>query len=789
MPADTRDILIVDDIAEDRTYLKRLLSRIPDAEWRFAEANSAAQALAALDKQSFDCVFLDQNLPDDSGIKTLDRLRSASGDPRVPVVLMTGLGDERLAAGAFKAGAMDYLSKQGLTSNLVFHSFLNAIEKFRLLQQVRERADLLELTQDAVIVRDMESKIIYWNRGAEKLYGYPRDQAVGRKSFQLLQTVFPTPLPEIEAVLRRSEYWEGELLQVASDGRQVTVASRWALRRATGYGTSDLVLQIHTDITARKQAERDLQTAKEVAEAANLAKSEFLAAMSHEVRTPMNALLGVADLLWESDLNPTQRQYVGLFRRAGASLLTLVNNILDMSKIDSGHFELEQIDFELEELVDRTIELIRPRTQAKHIDLICRIAPETPSNFVGDPTRFQQILFNLLGNAIKFTEQGEIILAIAPHEDDRWRLLIEVSDTGIGISSEKLVSIFDDFTQADSSTTRRYGGTGLGLGICRKLVQRMHGELKVRSEIGKGSVFYFDALFGASEQGKRIQPELMVGLAGCRVLIVDNNSINRLILSEMCAAFGMLPAQSESAEIAVASLREAARNKAAFDLVIVDRFMPGMDGFELASQIRQITPNLPILMMSSDNAPGDETRAKLAGLAGYAIKPVFRAVLLRMIRDALGKTAGGHRPASEKDPVQQAEPHTNHARLLIVDDSDDNRFLFRAYLAGSSYAVTFAQDGRSAVELARSQPFDLIIMDVQMPEMDGLTATKLIRQQAHEQGRPEVPILALTAHARQVDVDASLIAGCNAHLTKPILKARLLSAIETHLNLPVQLWR
>ncbi len=780
MPAETpiitKHILIVDDSAEDRTYLKRLLRPIPGTAWEFFEADNAAQALAILDKKPFDCVFLDQKLPDASGIEVLDRLRSPLGEPKVPVVLLTGAGDETLAASALKAGAMDYLPKHGLTSHLVFHSFLNAIEKFRLLQQLRERADLLELTQDAVIVRDTAGKIVYWNRGAEHLYGYLRGQAMGQVSFNLLQTSFPGSLAEIEAALQHSEYWEGELIQTASDGRKITVASRWALRRANGQGSSDLVLQIHTDITARKQAERDLHTAKDVAEAANRAKSEFLAAMSHEVRTPMNAILGVADLLWESNLDPTQRKYVALFRRAGGNLLTLVNNILDMSKIESGHFELEQIDFDLEDLADRTMELIRPKTQAKHINLICRITPDTPSCFVGDPTRLQQILFNLLGNAVKFTERGEITLTIASHAHDPARLSFAVADTGIGIPAGKLEKIFDDFTQADSSTTRRFGGTGLGLGICRKLVQRMDGELKVRSELGKGSVFYFDALFGVSARAKPIPPELMMGVAGRRVLIIDNNSTNRLILSEMCAAWDMLPAESESAERALVALRDAVQHNQAFDLVIVDRLMPGMDGFELATEIRAITPNVPILMVSSDNIPGDETKAQLAGLAGYAVKPVRRAELLRMICEALGEGAHSH------PPIPSAKSHTSHARILIVDDSEDNRYLFGVYMEGTSYEITFAEDGQSAVELARSQPFDLIVMDVQMPEMDGLTATKLIRQQAREQGRTEVPVLAVTADARQVDVDASLEAGCTAHLTKPILKEKLLAAIEEHLG-------
>jgi two-component system, sensor histidine kinase and response regulator len=776
MPADAKDILIVDDSAEDRTYLKRLLGGIPRALWRFAEASTAAQALVLLDAQRFDCVVLDQKLPDSSGTDLLERLRTPAGDPRVAVVVLTGAGDEIMAAGALKAGAMDYLPKKGSTPHLVFHAILSAIEKFKLLRQLRERADLLELTQDAIIVRDVAGKITYWNRGAEELYGFSRDQAVGRISFELLHTVFPRPLEEIQALLQQSEYWQGELLQITAQGRLVTVSSRWALRRAGDFGNSDLVFQTQTDITARKRAEQEFHAAKALAEAANRAKSEFLAAMSHEVRTPMNAILGVADLLWESNLDPVQRQYVALFRRAGGNLLTLVNNLLDMSKIESGHFELEQIDFDLEDLVDRTMELIRPKTQAKHVALSCRIKPETPSCFIGDPTRLQQILFNLLGNAIKFTEHGEITLTIAPYEQDPSRLSFEVADTGIGISNDQLESIFDDFTQAESSTTRRFGGTGLGLGICRRLVQRMGGELKVRSQAGKGSSFIFDALLGVSKRGKASHPELVVGIAGCRVLIVDNNSTNLLILAEMCTAWGMLPTEHENARAAVLALQDAAHNQRPFALLIVDRFMPAVDGFELVSEIRQLAPGIPIIMVSSDNIPGDETKAHQLGLAGYAVKPVRRAELLRMICEALGEKDNGQATAGI------SAPQTSNARILIADDSEDNRFLWQAYLANTSYLVTFAENGQLAVELARSEPFDLILMDVQMPVMDGLTATRLIRQEARAQGKSEVPVLALTANARKVDVEASLEAGCNAHLSKPILKEKLLSSIEEYLS-------
>jgi CheY-like chemotaxis protein len=394
---------------------------------------------------------------------------------------------------------------------------------------------------------------------------------------------------------------------------------------------------------------------------------------------------------------------------------------------------------------------------------------------VGDPTRLQQILINLIGNAVKFTERGEVTLTITPSESDPSRLCFAVADTGIGIPGEQLETIFDDFTQAESSTTRRFGGTGLGLGICRRLVERMGGELKVRSEAGKGSTFYFDALFVMSS-GAKIDRLEEFSVAGRRVLIVDDNPTNRLILSRMCAAWGMLPTESESAGAAVVTLPQAARNEQPFDLVIVDRVMPGADGFELVSEIRRLAPTMPILMLSSNGTPGDETRAHHLHLAGYALKPVAGDELLRIICDAFREMDHGQAASCV------ADRQTSQARILIADDSEDNRFLWQAYLANTSYEVVFAENGALAVELANVKPFDLILMDVQMPVMDGLCATRLIRRAAHEQGRSQVPVLALTANAREVDVEASLAAGCNAHLTKPILEAKLISAIEEYLQ-------
>ncbi len=662
-------------------------------------------------------------------------------------------------------------------------------ERIKLDQQLRDQQfytrSLIESNIDALMTTDPDGIITDVNKQTEALTGCTRDELIG-VPFKDCFTDPNRAEAGIKRVLAEGKVTDYELSAQATDGK-VTVVSY----NATTFYDRDQKLRgvfaAARDVTERKRFEGrlqetnvELERARTAAESANLAKSDFLSSMSHEIRTPMNAILGMADILWETHLDAEQMQYVEVFRRAGASLLLLINDILDLSKIESGHLELESVGFNLEEVVNQAIELTAVKARAKGILLISRLVPGLDTTLTGDPMRLRQVLINLLGNAIKFTESGEVLLTVRPHETARsGEIEFVISDTGIGIAPEKLETIFDDFTQADASTTRSYGGTGLGLGISRRIVSALGGNLTVTSIIGEGSTFRFTAQFvptQAKDYEVRIDP---VDLLGKRVLLIDDNATSCFILQETLEGWGLNSDTFRLPKEALTHLREEMAGAEPYSLAIIDHCMPEMGGFEAAAEIRRIAADLPIVMLSSEANPGDAARRVEARLAGYAVKPVARTQLLRLISDAT---------ATRKDPALlpaqnvdvKAKIPVKPARLLIAEDSPDNRLLIQVYLKGSPYELAFAEDGQSAVDRFASADFDLVLMDVRMPVMDGLGATRAIRLIERERGSVPISIIALTANASSQDIERSRTAGCNAHLSKPISKFELRRTIEKY---------
>ena len=540
--------------------------------------------------------------------------------------------------------------------------------------------------------------------------------------------------------------------------------------------------QLQREVSERQHAEDALQRTRDTALRASRAKSEFLTHMSHEIRTPMNAIIGMGDLLAETSLSPEQVEYVRVSRKAGEHLLALINDILDLSKVEAGQVTLEKIDFELDELVESTVEFFGLRSRDKGLELNCHIAPDVPTALLGDPHHLRQIITNLLSNAIKFTQQGEVVLHVEndPETQDTAGLLFRVSDTGIGMPAEKTDSIFDSFTQIDSSTTREYGGTGLGLAISRRLVELMEGRLWVESEVGKGSTFCFTAKFGIQANPiKRAAPSWK-DMMGVKTLVVDDNATNRMILEEMLSAWGATATQVQDGYQALAELDRARRAESPYRLVLLDRHMPGMDGFEVAEHIRKdmSMSDLTIIMLTSDNRKDDVTRSQELGISRYLVKPVKRSELLQVISSSMNLVQAG---ATGKAPVAKPTPAAEdqrELRILLVEDSDDNRLLIQSYLKKTPYQIDVAENGQIAVGKFMAGHYDIVLMDMQMPVMDGYTATREIRKWEAEMGVAPTPVVALTAYALNEDEPKSYDAGCTVHMTKPVKKAALMETIS-----------
>ena len=643
--------------------------------------------------------------------------------------------------------------------------------------------ELFENANDIIYTTDLEGNFASINREAERVTGYGRQSVLGTNvSNYIAEEYVDIVRLMLKENLREKASTTYSMEITARDGRQipVEVSSRLIYENGKPVG----IQGIARDISERKRVELERRKAQEAAESANRAKSEFLANMSHEIRTPLNGVLGMTDLALNTKLNEEQREYLTLVKSSGETLLTVINDILDFSKIEAGRLDVNPIDFELRDSLGDTLRTLSLRAHEKGLELALHVAHDVPYRVNADPTRLRQIVVNLVGNAIKFTDSGEVVLHVAKESETENEMLLHftVTDTGIGIPPGKQEMIFAPFTQADSSATRRYGGTGLGLTISFQLAGLMGGRLWVESTEGKGSSFHFTVRCRpATSEGQTAEPSAGANLHGLPALVVDDYATNRRLLEELLSNWGMKPAVADGGWTGLESMKQAMSSGQPFPLILIDALMPEMDGFTLAERIKQdpVLCGATIMMLTSAGRRGDAARCRKLGIAAYLHKPVRERDLLRAILLALspGRTRARDAELITGHTLRQEK---RRLRILLAEDDLVNRQLAEHLLKKFGHHVTSASNGRKAVEALQASgldSFDAVLMDVQMPEMDGMEATAAIRELEKGKSR-RLPVIAMTAHAMKGDRSRFLESGMDGYIAKPVQARELLTVIE-----------
>ncbi len=716
--------------------------------------------------------------------------------PRAPLAVQEGLhgafGFPILVGGEVR-GVIEFFSHEILrpdeellgTMASIGGQIGQFIERTRIEAEMQQERDLLvalmDNMPDTIYFKDAESRFLRVNAALAARFGLAQpSDAVGKSDFDFFTEEHARPaFDDEQAVLNSGQpIIDKEERETWAGGRETWVSStKVPFRDREGHivGT----LGISRDITERRRAAAELKLAKEAAEAATRAKSDFLANMSHEIRTPMNGIIGMSELLAGTPLRSDQREFLDLIQQSAQSLLRLLNDILDFSKIEAGKLEMEAIEFSLQECVGRAMQVLTIRAAAKGLELACRVAPEIPDRLVGDPGRLRQVVVNLVGNAIKFTERGEIVVEVTPQEEDSCvppnghaSLRISVSDTGVGIPREQQAKVFDAFTQADSSTTRKFGGTGLGLAITARLIEIMGGRIWVESEVGRGTTFHSTVRLAVAGNQSHRQPATLGQLSGLRVLVVDDNTTNRRILAELLKNWRMHPTEAASGDEALAAVDQATKDGREIQIVLLDYHMPGMDGLVLATRLHEkFQPRpCPMILLSSSVGGLDSERLRAMGITRFMPKPVIASELMNAMLNEFGV------PLAAATPEPAALPMLAPRRILLAEDNPVNQKVVLGFLGRWEQEVVVAQNGQEAVEISAREPFDLVLMDVQMPVLDGYQATAQIRARERTAGG-HLPIIAMTAEAMKGDRERCLAAGMDDYLSKPIDTAALYRAL------------
>jgi len=797
------DILAVDDREEN---LLAIESIIDTDEINLIKALSGNDALGLMFDYDFALVLMDVQMPGMDGFETAELMRGSDKTRHIPIIFLTAINKEKKHIfRGYDAGAVDYIFKpfepdillskvnvfidlyrqrntlEELTRKLesTISELISSREQLKLSEE--KYKDIFENANEGIFILKKQ-KIIFHNPKTEEILAGENQRRLKNRFLEYVHPEFQHMLEtEHFAKLKIKTHDKRTAIKIVTDSEEI----KWIEINSVNinWEGENAILNFISDISERKQAEEDIKRAKNLAEQASRTKSEFLANMSHEIRTPLNGIIGMTELVLLSKLDEEQKERIEAVKYSGESLLDIINDILDISKIEARKLELDSIKFSLRGVIEKVLRPLASKTAAKNVELILDIQHKLHDTYIGDPVRLRQILFNLLGNAIKFTHEGEVKLAVSSSKKEGNQVALEfsITDTGIGIPEDKIGNLFKSFSQADNSTSRKFGGTGLGLVISRSLVEMMGGKLDVKSVEDIGSTFSFDInLQKSTAPEKHSDTELLPQLVDKHFLIVDDNQTNRKILSGLLDHLHIQYQLAEDGSIAYEKILRQGESKNPFDIILLDYHMPVLDGLEMAELLKRenkINPPPAIVLLSSDDVNIQRSKLGEYGINRYMIKPIFRNELIKVLNEMVSFNSGQSAPIKV---YAQKQNNTLGKRynILLVEDNLINQKLANGLLRNLGCEVTIADNGKKAVDILSDNSYDIIFMDIQMPEMDGYEATGIIRDREKIKGI-HTPIIAMTAHAMKGDREKCINAGMDEYITKPISLKSITEAIKS----------